>query len=69
MILEPFPHQQAPQVRMTREHDPEQVENLALLKFSRPPHRRERWQLHLVGAVPVRIRNTTGPCFLAIEYR
>jgi hypothetical protein len=37
---------------MTREHHPEQVENLALLKFCRPPHRRKRRKLHLVRTVP-----------------
>ena len=41
-----------PQIRMPRENNAVEIEDLALLKLGRAPDRRERRQLDLVGAVP-----------------
>src|SRR5271157_1335154 len=51
VVLESLPHQQPPQVRMPRKHNPVQVEYLPLLKLRRPPDGRQRRQFHLGPAV------------------
>ena len=51
MILELIPHQQAAQIGVPLEDDPEQIEYLALLKLGGTPHRRQRRKLNLVGAI------------------
>jgi len=51
VVLEAIPHQQPPQVRMSRKDDPIEVEDLPLLKLRGAPDGRQRRQLDVFGSV------------------
>ena len=68
MVLEFVPHQQAAQVGVAVEEDPEEVEDLALLELRAAPDGGERGQMDcLASRSLVRMRRMMGPCFFSTE--